>query len=170
MQQTIESTWISSVEHLDAFTSVNKSNPWWRLLLGVNKIPYDFPQVRIGSKKFPLVYFSEGLLSVYERQLEFKARKSANAGRASFINLNEELAFAIDYSLLKPGRYLYPKPFLKAFNIPWIKISGASVDGTDDLLISVSGLGLNLKQITEVNEALFGVLSDKAKEYGNKLS
>lgn len=162
MQKTFPIVWISSVEHLDAFSDISKKNPWWKILLGINKIPDNFPQVKIGSRKYPIVFYSEGSLNLFERELEFIANPNASVIRGNFFNLMSDLRFEFDFGSVKVDRFKHSKPFMKAFNISWIQLSIKN-DLQNQILLSVGGSGLNINQITKTNEEIFQFLKRKSE-------
>jgi len=161
MQKNFPVIWISSVEHLVAFSALAKMNPWWKLLLGINKVPGDFPYVKIGSRKYPLVCFSEGSLDLYERELKYKANWHPSTIKNEYFNLKRELSFEFEYNSIKVSRFKHPKPFMKAFNIDWVKLTLPGNYGSDHILLSVGGSGIKLSQITKPNDEIFEFLKNK---------
>ncbi len=161
MQNIIPTVWISSIDHLNSFSALSKENPWWKLILGLNKVPADFPQVKVGWKKYPLVMFSAGALTFFERQLEFRANNANSTNRLHFINLKDDLRFDIPYSSLTVTRYTHPKPFLKAFNISWIKLTVSDNSSVSHFLVSFGGKNLSKNQVELANDELFEVLKKK---------
>ncbi len=161
MQNIIPTVWISSIDHLNSFSALAKENPWWKLVLGLNKVPADFPQVKIGRKKYPLVMFSAGTLTLFERQMEFRANNTNSVNQLNFINLKDDLRFDIPYSSLTITKYTHPKPFLKAFNIPWINLALSDNGTASHFLLSFGGNNLSKKQVERANDELFELLKIK---------
>jgi hypothetical protein len=161
MQKVIPTVWISSIDHLNSFSLLAKKNPWWKLLLALNKVPNDFPQMKVGVRKYPLVLYSAGTLTLFERELEFRASNTNSANNQIFLNLKDDLYFEIPYSSLTVTRYTYPKPFLKAFNIPWINLSLSGNNSVDPVLLSFGGNKLNMNQVTKANNEIFEILKNK---------
>jgi len=127
--------------------------------LALNKIPNDFPQLRMGIRKYPLVFYSEGALTLFERELEYKGHK-AFPSNGKYVNLKDDLHFDINYNSLEVSRYLHPNPFMKTFNILWIKLSVTHNNSIEHLLISAEGQ--SIKQISNTNDEIFQILENKA--------
>ena len=161
MQKVIPTVWISSIDHLNSFSLLAKKNPWWKLLLALNKVPNDFPQMKVGVRKYPLVLYSAGTLTLFERQLEFRATNTNSANNRKLLNLKDDLYFEFSYSSLTVTRYTHPKPFLKAFNILWINLSVSGNSSIDHILLSIGGNNLNMSQVTKANDEIFEILKDK---------
>lgn len=161
MQKVIPTVWISSIDHINSFSLLAKRNPWWKLLLALNKVPNDFPQMKVGVRKYPLVIYSAGTLTLFERQMEFRANNTDSANNRKFINLKEDLYFEIPYTSLTFTRYIHPKPFLKTFNIPWINLSVSGNSLINHVLLSFGGNNLNIKQVIKANDEIFEILKNK---------
>jgi hypothetical protein len=146
---------------MNSFSLLAKKNPWWKLLLALNKVPNEFPQMKVGVRKYPLVIYSAGTLTLFERQLEFRATNTNSANNHKFINLKDDLYFEIPYSSLIVSRYIHPKPFLKAFNIPWINLSVSENSSINHVLLSFGGNNLNKNQVAEANDEIFEILKNK---------
>jgi hypothetical protein len=144
---------------MEQFSQIVGKNSFWKIFLGLNKIPYDFPQVKFGFKKLPLVFFSQGYLTLFERQLEYRANEINSLNK--YDNLKENLFFEIDYNLLKAERFLHPRPFMEAVNIPWIKLSITDNSPFDHILLSFGGDGITMKQVEETNNKIFEILAFK---------
>lgn len=139
---------------MDSFSIINQKNPWWKYILALNKIPNDFPQVKSGSRKYPVVLFTKGSLELFERQIDFKSNIIDSTDKLKYINL-KDLNFEIEYSQIKIEWYLHPKPFLKAFNIPWIKLLISNSNLFNHILISTDGTGIGMNQVRKSNEEIF---------------
>jgi hypothetical protein len=158
MTQTFENIWISSVEHLDEFNAITKSNSWLKKIFGNNKIPPGFPQVRMGAKYIPVVFFAKGSLQLFERQIEFHPNRFEPENGKVYRNLNIDFRFELPYKSIEISSYSNPKPFMGAFNIQWLKLSGTNGDFPDILL---SSGGTRMSHIKSVNEELLELLTDK---------
>lgn len=159
MQKELSSVWISSIDHLNKFSEITARNPMWKVLLALNKVPSDFPQMQIGARKFPIVFFSSGRLRLFERQMDFKVDLSDLRNSNKYANVVDDFNFEIDYKSLCIESYQYPKPLIKAFNISWIKISTLNENYPFPILLS-SG-GTSMSRIKKENESLFEILSEK---------
>jgi len=156
MQEMYKPIWISAIAHLEKFSSIMEKNPWWKVLLSMHKVPADFPQVQLGSKGHPIVFFAKGELKVYERQIDFRSDTVDSTGKLQYKNVRTDVNFEIDYaSFRKVERYLHPKPFMKAFNISWISITYSNNGSTNDILLSKGGTGLDMGSIKTANDSLF---------------
>ncbi len=163
MQTIFLSVWISSINHMDSFSIINQKNPGWKYILGLNKIPDDFPQVKSGYRKYPVVLFSKGSLEIFERQIDFKSNIIDSSDNLKYSNL-KNLNFEIDYSSIKIEWYLHRKPFLKAFNISWIKLSISNSNLFDHILISADGTGIGMNQLRKINEEIFEAIKMRSGE------
>ena len=158
MTQTFENIWISSIEHLDKFNAIAKSNAWWKTIFGNNKIPPGFPQVSMGTKHIPVVFFAKGTLQLFERQIEFHPNRFEPDNGKVYRNLNIDFRFELPYKSIELSSYLNPKPFMHAFNIQWLKLSGTNTEFPNILL---SSGGTRMSHIKRENEELLELLTDK---------
>jgi hypothetical protein len=158
MTQTVDNVWISSIPHLNLFNSISPPGSWLKTLLNLNKIPSDYPQVKKGVRSFPIVFFSKGSLQIFERQIEFHAYFFDSKDQKEYSNLKGDYRFELEYKSIQIESYFYPKPFMRAFNIPWIRISSKN-NSFVDILMSMGGP--RMKQIKEANEGLLEVLRNK---------
>jgi hypothetical protein len=158
MTQTFENIWISSVEHLDEFNAIAKSNGRWKTIFGNNKIPPGFPQVILGTKHIPVVFFAKGSLQLFERQIEFHPNRFEPENGKVYRNLNIDFRFELQYKSIEISSYLNPKPFMRTFNIQWLKLSGTNSE-LPNILLSSGGTRMN--HIKRENEELFKLLMDK---------
>lgn len=164
MQTSYKPLWISSIAHVQEFYTITNRNPWWKTLLSIQDVPNDFPQVKLGSKGIPLVYFSRGELIMYERQIDFKSDSVNQVDKMKYKNLRTDLNFEIEYTAItKIERYLYPKPSMKFFNLPWISLSLSNNGIFDNILLSMGGTGLEMGVITKINDSLFEEIKMKAE-------
>ena len=161
MTRTIDNIWISSVEHLEEVNLIAKSNGWWRTMLGRNKMPVGFPQVRMGSRYIPVVFFAKGTLQLFERQIEFHPNRFEPVNGKEYKNLNIDFRFELQYDAFKLSAYSDPKPYMRSFNIDWIKLSAIN-NQFPDILLSFSGTRMNL--IKKENETLNKLLRDKIRQ------
>lgn len=161
MQNDYPRVWVSSINHMDAFSQITKANPWWKVLLVLNKIPAGFPQIKIGIRKYPVVFYAEGSLTLFERQLAFKADKDAQLNNYRYSNLKTDLKFEMDYTTLKVERFVHPKPFMKAFNLNWIKLSPSNNDAGENILLSCGGSGFQKRRIETLNDEIFQIIQQK---------
>jgi hypothetical protein len=164
MQKTFPTVWISSIDHLNSFSLITQKNSWWKLILAINKVPKDFPQVKMGIRSLPIVFFSQGQLRIFERQIDFKTTIS-NLPDKRYSNLKNDFSFEIEYSSIKVERYLHPKPFMKAFNIQWIKLSILNNISFDHILLSFGDEGIRMKQIEEINQQIFEAVKIRTEPY-----
>lgn len=158
MTETFDNIWISTVAHLDEFTAITQSNGWWRTMLGKNKIPSDFPQVSTGSRYTPVVFIAKGSLQLFERQIEFHPNRFEPANGKQYRNLNIDYRFELPYNSVELTEYSNPKPFMRAFNIQWLKLSLTNNEFPD---ILISSAGTRMSQIKKENETLTKLLKDK---------
>jgi hypothetical protein len=161
MTRTFDNIWISSVKHLEEVNRIARANGWWRTMIGNNKMPSDFPQVRMGTRFIPVVFFAKGSLQLFERQIEFHPNRFEPVNGKEYKNLNIDFRFELPYNSFELGSYSDPKPFMRAFNIQWLKLSGAANE-YPEILLSFSGTRMN--QIKKENETLHKLLRDKIRQ------
>ena len=158
MTRTFDDIWISSIEHLNSLNEITKTNGWWKTVLGKNKIPPGFPQVNVGAKYIPVVFFVKGTLQLFERQIEFHPNRFEPENGKKYRNLNIDFRFELPYDSIELSVYSNPKPFIRSFNIQWLKLSGKNNEFPDILL---SSGGKRMSQIKKENEKLLGLLTAK---------
>jgi hypothetical protein len=158
MTSTFDNIWISSIAHLDEFSAINKSNGWWKSMFGKNIIPPGFPQIRVGAKYIPLVFLAKGSLQLFERQIEFHPNRFEPDNGKDYRHLNIDFRFELLYNSVEIGVYTNPKPFMRAFNIQWLNLSGIN-NQFPNILLSVGGT--RMSQIKKENEQLLELLTDK---------
>jgi len=144
---------------MNTFSEISSNNPIWKVLLFLNKVPADFPQVKSNSRILPIVYFSQGVLQIFERQIDFKSHVSTDDNR--YKNLKNYFSFEIQNQDFKVDRYQHPRPFMKSFNISWIKLSILNKNPSDHLLISFGGQGRGMAEIKNKNDEIFEILKDR---------
>lgn len=162
MEPLFDPVWISNREHLARFQEIRSATPWYRVLLGgTYTLPPDFPYAEIGARKFPLVYFSTGELTIEHNLVAYVARAASSTGlRSSRRNLNTSLAFSIDSAEpVKIGRFraaMSPR----YFSINWIEL----VLPDHALLLCVGGPGPQMGRIQERTNQLFSSLAAWSSE------
>jgi len=161
MTRTFDNIWISSVEHLEEVNRIARSNGWWRTVIGKNKMPAGFPQVRMGTRYIPVVFFAKGSLQLFERQIEFHPNRFEPVNGKEYRNLNIDFRFELQYNSFELSVYSIPNPFMRAFNIQWLKLSGTNKE-FPDILLSFSGTRMN--HIKKENETLIKLLKDKIRQ------
>lgn len=160
LQETFSTVWLSSINHMNQFSEITKTPIWKMIFLGV-KVPPNFPQIKLGYRVVPIVYFSEGALHIFESKIEFHCDFFSRNG--NFRNLRTDTDFEIDFMGLQVEKYLHPKPFMKSFNIPWIKISSPEYINKDPVLLSFGAVGVSTSQINSTNERIFEILKNRVK-------
>ena len=81
MQSPFDPVWISSREHLERFQQIRVATPWYRVFLGGNfDVPPDFSSIEIGTRRFPLVYFSSGALTIAKLLVTYAVRSCSSSG------------------------------------------------------------------------------------------
>jgi hypothetical protein len=165
MERVYNPIWVSSISHIEEFVKISKKNPLWKSMLFLNKVPSDFPQLHIGARKYPIVYFSTGELKIFERQIDFKAGIPAQIANSHYKNIDTKLKFEILFEdILTIERYSTPTVFLKYFNIKWVKIILKN-NSADDLLISSGGTGLQVKNVMSKNDELYEIIKKRVLQY-----
>lgn len=135
--------WISSINHLDAFNEIVKVTPSWRKLLGISKIPSDFPN----RNKSAIVYFSQGELLFKKDKIIYNAVKAKKRFLYSYNNLNNDLSFELNHSNIKSIEWYTARHWLT--NWKWIRITCDNEILGGDFLICADGIK-NTKNLFEM--------------------
>lgn len=163
MQKTFSTVWVSSIEHMNSFNEISSSNSILKVLLFLNKVPSDFPQMKSVGRILPIVYFAKGILQIFEREIDFRCHVSTDAD--VYKNLDHYFNFQMQYQDFKVDRYLHPRPFMKSFNICWIRLSILNRTSSDHLLISFGGQGISMIEVKKKNDEIFEILKDKVDQF-----
>lgn len=156
---TLDTVWISSVDHLKRFQSL----PWYSKRLGL--LPREFPKVRAGLLYSPLVYFAQGILSLSADRFEFSARFPALQFAKVCVNLATDLRlnFAPN-QVLSAWRFDMRQIAPTAIPLPFIRIQAASGE-LQDFLVCVGSSDVSV--IARETENLFfalGAFLNRAKK------
>ena len=153
---------ISSVEHLTRFSDIQRTSPWWRILLGINKLPADFPRVYLGGNAIQVNFFAKGELRLFERQLDFQARAPGFDNGQRYAHVDQTFQNAFPYArITRGGRYELAEPFIKRFNINWVSLRVNAPNTPSDLLLSLTGSGTQMARINQMNDVLYRELQAK---------
>jgi hypothetical protein len=162
--------WISSILHINEFRKIfDGSSRWIKYITARYKIPEGFPhiKVRLSWIRYPIVFFSNGILTVTKDELSFKtySYRIFFGILYNFCNISSDLIFH-----LKPDdgvaieRYKYPKPPVPGignyYNIEWIRLKSNGILFADDILICVGGNGLLMGKIRKKTDHLYTTLLD----------
>lgn len=162
MQKTYRPFIISSPNHLNQFDEIQRGNPWWKLLLGISKVPADFPRTYVGSKAVAVNFFAKGELTLFERQMDFRSVAPGANNGMKYDYINTSFSFDIFYeSIIKIERFEASNPTIKYFNINWVRIIIDSPGSPKDLLLSLTGGGAEMSSINTNNDSLFYELQSK---------
>lgn len=153
---------ISSPAHLAAFSDSKRNSPWWKLLLGINQIPAGFPRVYVGGNAVPVNFFAKGQLRLFEHQLDFRARPPGFDNGQRYAHVNSDFSFEFPYSAItRVERYEASEPFIKHFNLNWVRLCVDAPAIPGDLLLSLTGSGTQMARINQTNDALYEELQAK---------
>jgi hypothetical protein len=149
--------WISSVDHMSTFTSISKEGYGWKKIFKSKKIPADFPYIKMFLSHYPVVFFSTGVISFSDTQLEFSPRiLTAVKNVRNLVNQS----FSLPFNELKAERYTYPDPFMKAFNISWVKIDFVENGKAIHYLISAESK-FGVSSANKANDEIFEKIRNK---------
>jgi hypothetical protein len=159
MQKIYSPLLISSPAHLAQFNDIKRQNPWWKMLLGFQKLPAGFPRVYLGNKPVQVVFFAKGQLTLSAQQLTFQSAAPGfdNGQRYEHI----QTAFNFDFPLAAithVERYQAPEPFIKYFSFNWVRLTLNDPSVPHDLLLSLTGSGMQMPQLNHLNNELFAEL------------
>lgn len=149
--------WLSSAEHMTEFTAIAKESFGWRKIFKPKKLPPQFPYMKLFFSKYPVVFFANGTLMLSDTYLEFNISPKNNSNK--YRNL-QPISFSIPYNELKVERYIHKDPFMKSYNITWIKIYYRKNDKMYHYLVSAEGK-FSLAQINRINNKISEELSLK---------
>jgi hypothetical protein len=156
MEPLFDPVWISSREHLERYQQIRDATPWYRVFLGgTYNVPTDFPSIEIGTRRFPLVYFSSGALTIAKNSVTYAARSYSSTGLdKQRRNLKTSLAFSID-NAERPTLLRFRarvSPFY--FSINWIELT---LPGRS-LLLCAGGSGPGMGRVQRRTNVLFSTL------------
>jgi hypothetical protein len=162
MHQDYSPLLVSSPAHLARFAEIKRQNPWWRLLLGMNKIPAGFPRAYVGGNAVPVNFFAKNSFHLVEQQLTFASRDPGFDNGQRYAHITPDFHFELPYaSLMQVERYEPPAAYIKYFNLNWIRIQLSAPNVPDDLLLSCTGSGTEMSLIHQTNELLYNELQAK---------
>jgi len=153
----VNEIWLSSRDHQDQFNKIHQNNSRIRKILGLYKIPSNFPYKEILWQKFPIVYNNICSLEVNENRLIIKSKhefgffnslKNINSGYNQIILIKK---------ISNISRYKNQYPFMENFNINWICIRFSDSKIEKELLFCVGGKLMNsIKKETDKVYELIG--------------
>lgn len=161
--------WISSIKHMEAFKQIyNENSKWRKYITGSYRIPEGFPYVKQRLyfwMKTPIVFFSNGILTVEKDELTFKAKpyKIFLGIFNKFCNLllNHIIHLKPD-DLITIERYKYPEPPLrrigKYHNIEWVRVKTKENIFDGDFLMCAGGKGPFMGKIRKKTDNLYNTL------------
>ncbi len=131
------------------------------MLLGLTKIPEDFPRVYVGSRAVPVNFLAKGSLELGE-QLSFESLDPGSDNGQRYRRIAPDLHVVLPYArITRVARYEAAEPTIKYFNLKWVRIHVSDPDTPSDLLLSSIGGGTQMKRIAQTNELLYQQLQAK---------
>lgn len=153
---------VSSPAHLARFAELKRQNPWWRLLLGLTKLPEDFPQVYVGGNAVAVNFFAKGCLRLGEQRVIFESLAPGFDNGQRYAHITPDFYFDFSYSsLTRVERYEPPVAYIKYFNLNWVSLQVSAPHTPGTLLLSATGSGTAMALIKQTNEALYNELRAK---------
>src|SRR6266702_962972 len=156
---TLDSVWVSSVDHLRRFQSL----PWYAKWFGL--LPKGFPRVKAGLISYPLVYFGQGILSLSADRFEFSARFPAPRTAKTYANLATDLRLSLaPNQVLSVSRFDMSQIASTATPLPFIGLQTTSGE-LQDFLVCAGATDVSL--IARQTESLWfalGAFLGKAKD------
>jgi hypothetical protein len=159
MQITSADVWISSIPHLNQFSEIAKNNFGLTSFFKKRSIPPGFPYMRMFLSKLPLVLFTTGKLVLTKDKIEYNPARTAALFK--YKNLDTDFKFDLPYDKLSVDWFTHPSPFMKSFNISWVKISCTNNHPFEHVLVSNTGTGFTMSQLNKNNNALFEALGEE---------
>ncbi|RZL15501.1 MAG: hypothetical protein EOO62_03830 [Hymenobacter sp.] len=165
MNQDYSPLLVSCPAHLARFGEIKQQNPWWRMLLGLHKIPEGFPRAYVGGNAVPVNFFAKGSLHLGEQQFTFASRDPGFDNGQRYAHITPDFHFDLPYaSLTRVERYEPPAAYIKYFNLNWVRIQLSAPNAPDDLLLSCTGSGTEMSLIHQGNELLYNELQAKLRQ------
>lgn len=153
---------VSSPDHLVAFAEILSQRAWWKALFGTIEVPAGFPRLYVGRKAVPVVFFAKGQLTVFDRQMDFRSVAPGANNGARYEHVRTGFSFDLLYpAIVRIERFELPKPFIKYFNMNWVRIITEAPGVPPDLLLSLTGSGTEMRAIRQANDQLFRELQLK---------
>ena len=155
---TFAPVWVSSRDHLRDFVRPYLGTSWFRRYLWPPDPPPGFPQIRLGSRAFPLVLFATGELEIDANKITFSARHEPR-----YKNVDDELEFELLLDR-RTGidRFFMESALIKRFSWSWIALRSPELD--DEILLCVGGTGLAVARMKEQTEELYRALLEAKSE------
>ena len=144
--------WISSTIHQKELSEVYENNSSIRKMLGIYKLPTNFPSMKIMWQNLPVVYQSKSLLDILEDRLVFYPIDNIQTNSYQNIDFNFR-KIVLFKNITRIKTYTNQKPFMKSFNVEWIDLSYVIDSKEDSLLLCVGGKFM--KTIREETKNLF---------------
>jgi hypothetical protein len=155
MESTFDPVWISSRDQLERFRQIRDATPWYRVFFGGSyNPPPGFPYISYGTQRFPIVYFSSGVLTVAKNVVTYAAHPLEAWGKPNR-NLNTSLRFSIGKAE-RPTFLRYRadiSPYY--FSIDWIELT---IPGRL-LLLCGGGAGRGMGRIRKRTNKIFDALT-----------
>ena len=152
--------WLSSVAHLRDFEQVLGRASTLAKMFGQFPLPPGFPHLAMygGLMRVPVVMQAMGQLEVREDMLRF-APRAYSPPLASYRDLQERRALNIDASsLLRVERFELEKPFMKHFNVRWVRVITPAPGLPGDFLLCQGGQGPLMQKVRQGTDAIAAAL------------
>lgn len=148
--------WITSRDHLDHYQQIRDATPWyWVFFGGKYDVPADFPSIEIGSRRFPLVYFSSGAVTIAKNLVTYAARSYSSSGvDKQRRNLKTSLTFSMDNAERPKLRRFRAGGSPSYYSINWIELT---LPGRS-LLLCAGGSGPGMGRVRRRTDMLFNSL------------
>lgn len=155
--------WLSSVDHMNEFTAISKKYYGWKSTFRAKKIPPQFPYIQMFLTRYPIIFFSIGEMNLADAAIVFNSQQYNTVKKPK--NLISR-SFSIPYNELKVEKYTQPDPFMKSFNITWVKIDFFENHQPNHYLISVD-IPLGVRMANKSNNEIFEKIKNRTE--GNLL-
>lgn len=153
---------VSSPAHLARFAELKRQNPWWRVLLGMTRLPAGFPQVYVGANAVAVNFFAKGRLRLGEHRVTFESLAPGFDNGQRYAHITPDFHFDFPCSsLTRVARYEPPVAYIKYFNLNWVSLQVSAPHTPSILLLSATGSGTATAHIKQTNEALYNELRAK---------
>lgn len=142
--------WISTIPHIKKFNKIMKETSILKRVLGKYKMPEQFPRLEFLFFQFPVIFINQGELEIKEDKLEFESIVAKRFTNCRKVN------FKLGYNNIKSIElYQYPDILDSAYDLKWIRIKTDEKLYDGDFLISLAGMGNELRELRTESELLY---------------
>ncbi|MFC2162855.1 hypothetical protein ACFLRF_04165 [Candidatus Altiarchaeota archaeon] len=143
----IEPSWITTKKHLDSYNKIMENATALDKLLARYGLPKDYPAVKLGYGRTPVMFCANGILNITENKITYTSRPSM------FENLEESLNFQLTNDKIKSIRMIEDK------TMTWVQVKTSRDVMDGEFLICAGSWGASKNIIQVKTNRLYDVLN-----------